>query len=150
MNLGTHEVRNKKVYNKHLLDPLLVSLLEKWSGGKLEKLLLEIPNRDLQDPGWYRWRLEGIKDTHYRNCTGYDTSTFLGAVRLPLQELLGDDLLRVVRKWGCSDLILDFRTFEGIFQKINPEKAQELEGIDLTSLRKPERKKIRIPIITCL
>ena len=140
--------RAHEVHNRRLLDPLLVSLLEGYSGKKLTKLRLILPNKVHPDCGWYRWILEGIENIHYSNCTGYETSTLFGAIRLPLQDILGANLLRVVQKLGCNSLTLDFQNYEDIFMRVDPEKIEKWKGVDLSSFRKAERDQIHIPLIT--
>lgn len=147
MNTGRHVVTNKRIYKRSDLDPLLVRYLERWSGGKLEKLRLISP---LEQPPFYRWRLEGINNISYKNNTGNKLSLLHSAWRLPLQEFFGQSLLHVGTEMTRKDLILDFREIEDIFDRINQEAYETYKDLPPYDFRSKEEKLIRIPYINIL
>lgn len=139
-------IRDKEVYNKRELDPLLVSYLERWSESHLDKLRKISP---IGSP-FTRWRLEGIHNISYSNNTGNKLSLFHSAIRLPLQEFFPTTLLHVGTEIGINDLVLDFKGENDIFERIDPEAYETYKDLPPSSFRSKEEKLIRIPYITIL
>lgn len=139
-------IRDKEVYNRRELDPLLVSYLEKWSESHLDKLRKISP---IESP-FTRWRLEGIHNISYSNNTGNKLSLFHSAIRLPLQEFFPTTLLHVGTEIGINALVLDFRGENDIFERIDPEAYETYKDLPPSSFRSKEEKLIRIPYITIL
>lgn len=139
-------IRDKEVYNRRELDPLLVSYLEKWSGSHLSKLRKISP---IGSP-FTRWRLEGIHNISYSNNTGNKLSLLHSALRLPLQEFFPTTLLHVGTEIGINDLVLDFKGENDIFKRIDPGAYETYKDLPPSSFRSKEEKLIRIPYITIL
>lgn len=139
-------VKDKEVYNRRELDPLLVSYLEKWSESKLTKL------RRISPAGspFTRWRLEGIHNISYSNNTGNKLSLLHSAIRLPLQEFFPTSLLHVGTELGVNDLVLDFKGEKDIFERVDKEAYETYKDLPPSSFRSKEEKLIRIPYITIL
>lgn len=144
--MARYPIRDKEVYNRTFLDPLLVSYLEKWSGSHLSKLRKISP---IESP-FTRWRLEGIHNISYKNNTGNKLSLFHSAIRLPLQEFFPESLLHVGTEIGINDLVLDFRGEEDIFQRISQEVYETYIDLPPYEFRSKEEKQIKIPYIKIL
>lgn len=144
--MSRYPVKSKEVYSRKLLDPLLVSYLEKWSGSHLDKLRKISP----ADSPFTRWRLEGIHNIYYSNNTGNKLSLFHSAIRLPLQEFFPTTLLHVGTEMGVNDLVLDFKGENDIFERVDKEAYETYKDLPPSSFRSKEEKLIRIPYIKIL
>lgn len=117
MNTGKHTVKNKKVYAIGKMDPVLVSYLEGRTGKKLTKLKLE----SKPGQGFWRWKLEGIKDS----TNGYYKYASLFEEMVPeLEYLLGDSLVWVLKYMSEGGVLgIDLKKEEDIYQRVPQEKV---------------------------
>lgn len=128
------------------LDPRLVEYLELVSGKRLTK----VRKLDTGDAPFTRWRLEGIRNISYSNNTGNKLSLLHSAIRLPLQEMFGESLLRVCTEINRNDLVLDFLGENDLFKEVDETAYETYKGFPPSMFRSREEKLIRIPYIRIL
>lgn len=129
MNTGTHIVRNKKVYAVRALDPKFREWLENRTGKRLTKLkLVSKPGT-----GFWRWKLEGIKDTVHGN---YLYRSIFEELVPELRYIFGDSLLWVLSYMSEGRVLgLDFKREEDIFQKVDEEKLKFVDSDEFITWR---------------
>lgn len=109
----------KVVWNKRNICPSLTTFLEKVSNSKIEKLRLEA-----QQGNAYRWSLEGIKDVSWKSWASREANTLFKALRWPLYEAFGDDLIAVASENGTLNILL--KGEESLFRKVKINKKVQL------------------------
>lgn len=108
----------------------LKRFLEKETKGSLEKIRLIFPNREWPkdaEPPFYRYRLEGIPDYNIGNTK---VGTRFKAIAPVLFKAYPESLLRVCKEVGWTDLVLDFKGEEDIFEGFSETGFKE--ALDLS------------------
>lgn len=112
----------KKVWNKRNICPSLTSFLEKASGSKIEKLRLEAQQGNL-----YRWSLPGIRDISWTSWASREANTLFKALRWPLYEVFGEDLIAVASEEGTLNILV--KGEETLFRKVKMNKKLQLNRV---------------------
>lgn len=122
ISVNGHKVYRKVVHNKRNLDPRLTEYLEDVLRGEIHKVKLLIVSDD-----FWRWELEGLGDRQLAKSPTNQRSTFF-YLKPVLSHLWPDSLLRVCKKAGCNDLILDFKKGNDLFKRFTKEEIAEADA----------------------
>lgn len=122
ISIDGHKIYRKVVHNKRNLDPRLTEYLEETLKSKIGKLQLLA----CADKFW-RWELTGLEDRQLANAPTSQRSTFF-YLKPVLVQLWPDTLVRVCKRTGKKDLILDFVDGNSLFRKFTREEIAEADS----------------------
>lgn len=118
----------KECYNILYLPRPFREFLEQSTSGKLTKIRLLFPNEEcpLENPPFWRFRLEGIRDLNlgYRRI-----STRFREIGPTIQAAYPTTLIRICKEVGWQDLVLDFSEEEALFKGFSEEGFNRSVGM---------------------